>query len=173
MLRFTVTILDRVCAVAGALLFSQLPLFMQYYTHQLIGHVAELQWQVSTMRHSASMVGKSLEQYIAKFTQHADAEFSLQGRMMQQVVDRWHHFSEGLQSLQQASVWEKPFLFLRNFDLSIVKTTLAAYQPAIPASMEGGIYAFIGLLAGFSFFWILKKAVTAFFSLFQHPLPRT
>lgn len=163
MLRFTMTIIDRICAVAGAFLFSQFPLFMQYYTHQLIGHVAELQWQVSTMRHSASMVGKSLDQYISKFSSHADSDFSLQGKMMQQTLDRWHHFSEGLQGMQQATVWEKPFLFLKNFDLSIATTTFEAYQPAIPTSLEGGIYALLGLMAGFSFFWLIKKGTTACF----------
>lgn len=157
MLRFTMTIADRVCAVAGAFLFSQIPLFMQYYTHQLIGHVAELQWQVSSMRHSASIVGKSLEQYIQKFVTHSDPDFSLQGRMMQQVVDRWNHFSQGLQGLQEASVWEKPYLFVKTLDFNIAKNTFSAYQPAIPTSLEGGIYAFIGLLCGFAIFWMLRR----------------
>lgn len=157
MFRFAFSMIDRLCAVAGAFLFSQIPLFMNYYTHQLIGHVAELQWQVSTMRHSASLVGKSLDQYVQKFRTHIDPDFSMQGGIMQQVIDRWNHFSEGLQGLQHASVWEKPFFFLKTLDWNITKNTFAAYQPGIPTSLEGGIYALVGLLCGYFLFWSIRK----------------
>lgn len=156
MLRFTISMIDRLCAVAGAFFFSQIPLFMNYYTHQLIGHVAELQWQVSTMRHSASLVGKSLDQYVQKFRTHNDPDFSLQGNMMQQVLDRWNHFSEGLQSLQHATIWEKPFFFVKILDWNIAKSTFAAYEPGVPTSLEGGIYTLAGLLFGFSIFWTIR-----------------
>lgn len=55
-------LMDRACAVVGAVVFAQAPLFMQQYSQQLIGRTAELKLQVDGMKQAANLSGKTLEQ---------------------------------------------------------------------------------------------------------------
>lgn len=155
-------IVDRLFVVAGALLFSQTPLFMQSYSHQLQGHVSELNLQIAAMRKVASHSGKSLEQYIGKFLQSPDADFSSQGQLMQGMMDRYNHLSESLLALQNATVWEKPFLFLKNFNTDIAKATWNSYEIGIPLTLEGAAFAALGMGLGYLFFLTLKKLSLTF-----------
>src|SRR5437868_3357216 len=96
-------IMDRLFVVAGALIFVQAPLLMHQYRTQLRGHVAELQIQVSMMRHHAQETGKTLEQYIHKFVSSSDTDFSYQGQLMKGMVARLESLSGGLFEMDHAT----------------------------------------------------------------------
>lgn len=159
MFKWLVTLLDRLFAVAGALVFSQAPLFIHQYSLQLAGHQAELNLQINTMRQAALQTGKSLDQYIQKFISSTDHDFQLQGEIMQAMVVRWNHLSETLSSLQDSSLFHRPFIFLQHFDTEIVKSTANNFHLGIPLNPEGACYAVIGVIFGFLTFFIIRKIV--------------
>ena len=49
-------------------------------------------------------------------------------------------------ALLHAALWERPFVFLRHLDPGIARATGAVYQPAVPTTAEGLIYAFAGMV---------------------------
>jgi hypothetical protein len=49
-----------------------------------------------------------------------------------------------MENLQMAPVWKRPLALARNFDRDIFIAT--HFQPGVPLSIEGGIYALCGLL---------------------------
>jgi len=159
MIKWFGALFDRVCAAAGALVFAQAPLFMLQYEQQLTGRAAELLLQVDAMRNAASLSGKSLEQFISKFAQSNDVDFLRQGELMQSVVYRWQHLTETLNAMQSSSVIERPFIFLSNFNTDIAKSTLQHFKLGLPFTIEGGVYAFIGILAGYLLFAIIRKSL--------------
>src|SRR5689334_6399572 len=106
MLKWFGTLFERLIGIAGALLLSQMPLFMLQYTHELSGHVAELQTQVTSISRVATQGGKNLDSFVEKFIRSADPDFHAQGMLMKGMVQRWHQLSDGLTALQQAAVWE-------------------------------------------------------------------
>ena len=118
---------DCVCAVAGALVFLQAPLFIQQYKQQLSGHVSELQLQVEVMRQTAMQSGKTLDQFTNKFIDNSDPDFSRQGEIMKNMVDRWHQLSDAFTALNNASILTKPFAFLSHFNLTIAKEAAHSY----------------------------------------------
>lgn len=69
MIKWISSLIDRIFAAVGGVLFSQAPLFMKQYAQQLSGHAAELRFQVDAMKQAASNSGKTLEQFIQKFTE--------------------------------------------------------------------------------------------------------
>lgn len=163
MLKWFGTIFERLFGIAGALLLSQFPLFMQQYTHELSGHVAELHRQVGAMREVAHQGGKSLEAFILKFVANADPDIHAQGQLMQQMLHRWHQLSDGLTALQHAALWERPFLFLKSLDNGVVHDTWRSFEPGLPLTIEGACYAFAGLLIGTALFKLIRSLIGAMF----------
>lgn len=157
------SIIDRIFVVIGALIFLQMPLFMHQYQMQLVGHVAELQWQVDWMHKAAMESGKTLDGYIKKFANNSDKDFVRQGEMMEVVVKRWHQLSTGLQELQNASVFTKPVVFVYHLNYDIMKSTLQSFVVGMPLTMEGGIYALFGMFVGYLFYLLFSRLVWLLF----------
>lgn len=152
MLKWIVKFLDRISAVIGALLFMQFPLFVAQYIQQLNGRESELHRQVGNMTQAASLSGKSLDQYIYKFLQSTDSDFVLQGGIMQAMVTRWQDTLDALLSLRNSSVFFRPWNFLIHLDGEVFHSTFQNYTFGMPFNVEGGIYAFLGIVAGYLLF---------------------
>lgn len=164
-------VMDRSISAVCALICIQIPSFFVQYMQRLSGHIQELQRQLSTLRHLAEGSGRTLTQYIEKFLHQSDHDFSGQGLWMQGLVQRHSGLSQSWQALQEADAWHRPFVFLSEMDRNIAFGTMGEFQPAIAMSIEGLLYAFIGVLIG-SFFvfcirgmWRLCKRLFGVFSV--------
>ncbi len=146
MLRLINGLLDRVCVVAGALIFSQAPQFIQQYTQRLGGHIAELKSQVEMIRQTAAFSGKNIEQYIHRFTSSPETDLEQQGLFLQRIVDRLATLSSAMHELQDAASLAKPFVLLGHFQLDVAQGTLQAFQPGLSLNAEGICYALMGIV---------------------------
>lgn len=151
-------ILDRVFVVLGAFLFCQFPLFIHHYEQQLIGHVEELRFQVDLMHETALRSGKNVNQYVQKFIDHEDQDFSDQGKSMKRMLARFDKLSTALMKLQNASLLSRPVLFLVYVQWDIFKSTVKTFEPGIPFTTEGVYYALLGMVTGFAFFYVLASS---------------
>jgi|EndMetStandDraft_5_1072996.scaffolds.fasta_scaffold65284_2 hypothetical protein len=168
MLSWIGKIIDRTFVVLGALIFSQAPLYMQQYTQQLSGHVAELNIQVEAMKKTALQADKTLDQFIQKFLTNGDTDFRMQGELMQGMVERWNHLTEGLQAMQGAGLWQRPYVFAKYFNWDIASSTFQNYKIGIPLTIEGLIYALAGMLLGYALFLLIRQ----FFRFICRPFVR-
>ncbi len=150
---------DRVAAVTGAVFGVQLPEFTKQYIHQLSGHVSELRFQVGKMEKVASASGKTLEAYINKFLLNPDLDFSHQGELMQEMVNRFHKFADALRTLQESSPWFRPLKLLAVGDWETVKETWQMFQPGLPLTSEGVVYAFVGMIIGVGVYSLVIKVI--------------
>jgi len=157
MLQWISGLLDRIFAVVGALLCAQTPMFIQQYIHQLSGHVYELKYQLNTIEQTASSRGKTLPQYIQKFIDSSDYDFFSQGQIMQGMIERTNSLSQAFQEITSASVFSKPFVFIRHLDWDIVKDTYTHFQIGIPLTFEGLIYSLAGICIGYAIFQVLSR----------------
>lgn len=158
MFRWLGGLMDRICAVAGAIVCAQAPLFMKQYTQQLVGREAELRMQVDAMRNAAAISGKTLEQLINKFLTNPDADFAHQGEVMQNLVTRWHGLFDALNAMESSPFWERPFTFAYHLNTDIFKSTLSNFTFGIPMTVEGGIYAVAGIALGYGLFALVRSA---------------
>ena len=157
MIRLMSYLLDRACSVIGAIIFLQAPLFMQAYQQQLAGHVEELHYQVARMRQAANQTHKTLEQYVNKFVNSGDVDFAEQGKLMSGLIFRWEGLGKDLQALEKASPFTKPFHFVTQWDYRIGSAALRSFQPGLPLTYEGLIYACVGLLFGYGVYMAFRK----------------
>lgn len=141
-------LVDRIFACAGAFTFAQFPQFYLQYTHELSGHVKELQYQVSQIEKAAVTSNKTLMEWVEKFHQNPDPDFSLQGELLKGMVTRLSSFQEAEITLANSSIWLKPFMFLQMGDKQIAYDTLANFKLGFAFTIETLVYAFIGLVLG-------------------------
>jgi len=156
MIEWISKMLDRIFAVVGALVFIQFPVFMEQYVMHLTGRVDELQYQVLLMREAATQSGKTLKEFITKFTESSDLDFSRQGEIMLGMVQRLTSFSETLASLLNANFISRPFKFVFHLDWSIVKSTFSTYKVGLFLTFESLIYGLIGVVVGYYLYQMIR-----------------
>jgi len=158
-LGFFNSLIDRVLCVFGAVLFSQGPEFMQQYLQRLGGHLDEARRHLATFEHTAAQAGLTLDRFIVQTAANADPAVARLGGVMTDATSRVASLQSAHDALLQASLWTRPFVFVRHLDLGIGRAAAAAYQPAIPTTVEGLIYALIGLLAMLALYHLVLKSV--------------
>lgn len=140
-------LLDRVLCVAGAVLFSQAPEFMQQYLQRLGGHLDEARFQLAQFQRAATQSGLTLERLISQTTGNADPAVARLGGVMTDAVQRVDALEQAQSAILHASLWTRPFVFLRHADSGIARATWSIFQPAVPTTTEGLVYALIGVAA--------------------------
>lgn len=171
-LRLIGGLLDRLFIVLGAFFGSQVPAFMHQYTQRLAGHVEELDHLLSEIRRTTVLSGKPMEVYIDKFLTSNDPDFVMQGEFMQMMYMRWQHLTRVLHDLVESSMWQRPYIFFRELNFDMAKSTFSSFQPGISLTLEGLCYTGIGIFAGYILYQIAVKAVFWSFRQKKPPNPR-
>ncbi len=139
-------LVDRALCVGGALLFSQAPEFMQQYLQRLGGHLAEAQRHLAEFQRVAAQSGQTLDHLIATSRQSADVAIAKLGDVMQGASARVAELSSAEVAIRDASPLTRPFEFVRHLDPAIVHDTWSIFLPAVPTTLEGVIYAAVGMV---------------------------
>jgi hypothetical protein len=146
--RFIYTAIDRFIVVLFVFLFSQLPLFMYDYEIRLSGHVSESKRFLNELQLNAQSADKTLTEYIQKFIQQRDSDFSSHGNLLKRTVDRHNDLSAALTALLNATIFTKPFLFVRHLQMDIFYETIKSFQAGFSFTIETIFYSLMGLLFG-------------------------
>lgn len=149
--------LDRVLCVGGALAFSQGPEFIQQYVQRLGGHVDEARRQVEQFRQAAQQSGVSLDHLIAQTNANLDPAVAKLGSVMSEANTRLESLETSQHAILQSSLWERPFVFIRNMDTEIARSTWSVFKPALPTTIEGLVYALVGLVVMLALYHALVR----------------
>ena len=139
-------LIDRVLCVAGAVLCSQLPEFIQQYLQRLGGHIDEARRQLGQFDEIAAKSGLTFDQLLLKSRNASEASVEQFGLLMQDTVARVDALTSADAAIRGASIFGRPFVFLRHVDLSIAHATWSVFKPAVPTTVEGVMYAGLGML---------------------------
>jgi len=145
-------LLDRALCVAGTIIFSQIPEFMQQYLQRLGGHLDEARRQLAQFRHTAEQSGLTLDNFIHQTSANVDPAVAKLGAVMNDSAARVHQLETALTAIRDASLWTRPFVFLQHVDPAIASATWSIFRPAVPTTVEGLVYAAFGLLILLSFY---------------------
>jgi hypothetical protein len=139
-------LLDRALCVAGAVLFSQLPEFMQQYLQRLEGHLDEAKLAVGRFSDAAAQAGMTVGQLVSSAAQNPNPAMGKLGGVVQDAVARVDTLAAADAALRGASTWTRPFVFASHADWAIARATLSIYRPAVPTTFEGMVYSGIGIV---------------------------
>lgn len=154
-------ILDRISAVLGAVALSQFPQFYGQYLQRLGGHLDEARRTLEQYRQAAAAFDLTLEEYIQI---HIDSEseiFESSGVVIQGLLERFEALQSSYLALQDANIFNRWFIFIREVDWSIAAGTWQNFVPGVPTTTEGLVYALTGLLVGWGIYYLLKTAVVS------------
>lgn len=155
---------DRILCVVGAVLFSQGPEFMQQYLQRLGGHLDEARRQLAVFQKTAAQAGLTLDRFITQTAANADPAVARLADAISGAVERTAALQAAHDALLQAALWERPFVFLRHLDAGIARAAAAVYQPAVPTTAEGLVYAFAGMLCVLALYHLGVKRLLALFT---------
>lgn len=154
-------LLDRALCVIGTVIFSQVPEFMQQYLQRLGGHLDEARRQLLQFQQAAAQSGLTLDRLINQTSTNADPAVAKLGGVMTEAITRVETLEAAQAAMQQASLWSRPFVFLRHSDSDIVHATWAIFKPAVPTTVEGLVYALCGMLVLLSIYHLgIKYPIT-------------
>jgi len=145
-------LIDRLLCVMGAVLFSQLPEFIQQYLQRLGGHLDEARRQLDQFREVATKSGLTLDQLMAKSQANAEETVARLGQLMHATAARVDALAGADAAIRHASILTRPFVFIRHADFSIVRATWSIFKPAVPTTVEGMLYAGLGVLMILAFY---------------------
>lgn len=139
-------LIDRLLCVVGAVLCSQLPEFIQQYLQRLGGHLDEARRQLGQFQEIAAKSGLTFDQLMEKSREASEASVARLGQLMHDTVVRVDALAAADTAIRDASFLSRPFVFLRHGDLSIARATWGVFRPAVPTTVEGMLYAVLGML---------------------------
>jgi hypothetical protein len=154
--KFLDSLVDRVFAVIGAMIFVQFPQFYSQYIQRLGGHLDEAGRAVHEYTKTAASNNLTLTEYIKIHLTSHNNVFVSTGKLINDFIERLQHLESSIAALNGAWPWNRWWLFLKELDLNIANQTLANYTLGIPTTIEALIYALIGLILFFSLYQGVK-----------------
>jgi hypothetical protein len=148
---------DRLVCVLGAIFAAQAPEFFQQYLQRLGGHLAEINRQLAAFEAAAKAAGKPWAQFIADTAANPDPGLAKLGATMADTAARADSLTAAHAALLDATVWTRPWAFVAHLDISIARATAAVFKPAVPTTVEGAVYAAVGVGVAFGLWHFLVR----------------
>ncbi len=151
----------RVLILAGGIIggaaASQFPEFSQQYVQRLGGAVDALNEVVADFDSSAAQAGLTRDQALAELQ---GSEFLDRRRAdMQRTFDRHARLRDDLQAMQAAGPFMRAYHAAQSTDGEVARAALQAFQPAVPLTTAGGMFAGAGFLAGLAAAWAALRLI--------------
>ncbi len=149
MLRWLGRFIVGAAAAAGAIAASQFPEFAQQYRQRLGGALHEVQDIVADFDATAAGSKMSRDQAVQHLLAANEAFLRDQGAHVQRTLHRLDRLSEQRARLESAPALARPVIALSQPDPSVLRGTWGDFEPAVPTTPSGFVWAAIGFfLAG-------------------------
>lgn len=133
--------------VSGAMALSQFPEFSQQYAQRLGGAVDELSGFVADFDADAAEVGLAREAALKQLAQ-GSALGAARADTMRATIHRYERLRDAQMALKSAGPVQR-ILHARQFnDAQIAKEAWAGFEPALPFTTEGIVFAGVGGVLG-------------------------
>ena len=130
---------------------SQFPEYAQQYEQRLGGAVDELRIIVNEFELAATNFGLTRDEALARYQATGDDFIRGRGITMANIISRYEVLSATLSEIQGATGWERFSHLPQYLDSEIGARALENYEPAVPLTVEGIVYALGGFMLGYLF----------------------
>ncbi|WNJ21256.1 DUF2937 family protein [Pontibacter sp. G13] len=162
------TFLDRIFCLVVAVMLTQFPAYMSQYVDVLSGAHMEAERSYVELEDLAVKYHLTVQEYLSTLARNDNAMVRENIEKQQQDVDRFMGYDQALTALREASVWTKPLVLAEHFNPAIHDAM--AFEPQVPMTEEGVVYALIGLILALTIISILKGMGRMFT---RDPMPPT
>ena len=156
-------LLSFIAALAAAVGGSQLPEFSQQYRQRLGGALQELEHVVVRFEQDAMAVGMTTETALRELESSSHALFKRRGDSMRAHVGRYQTLKQQQVAFENLDPMLRPIALLQGADRTTLEATWQVFEPAVPLTASGGLWAGTGALAGFLSLFVLGKLLRVLF----------
>ncbi|CCQ72361.1 DUF2937 family protein [Magnetospira sp. QH-2] len=135
-------------AVFFGMAFSQVPPLIQQYEQRLGGAVGELTTLADQYAENANRSNLTLGTYVSRHMVNPDPVMQKTGRTMRRSLDRLDALERGMDALDRAPIWKKPWVLVQNNDQQIMQDTWSKFAFTLTIDLRFGA---VGVLFGFLF----------------------
>ncbi len=144
-----------ILALAGAVAASQAPEFAQQYRQRLGGAVDELARVIDDFDKDAATSGTDRAGGLAVMARNSEPLVRAQAVTMAQTVIRYDRLLKQQAAFQNSPPFVRLATFVQDFDRPLVESTLRDFEPAVPTTSEGVVFAVLGFFIIYGFLGFL------------------
>jgi hypothetical protein len=138
-----------VVAVVAALTSSQLPEFAQQYRQRLGGAIDELASILTHFDEDAARSGYDRAGALALMGRDAEQLVRDQAARKEEEIKRYGRLVEQQQAFSKSGPFGRLVAFFADFDTPLVENTMHDFEPAVPTTLEGVVFAGGGFLLAY------------------------
>lgn len=146
---------DRIICVVAAVVMLQAPIYMNQYQNVLAGAQMEAALSYNRLTQVAADFDQTLREYLDELLANDNPKVVANAEEDDEKVKRYESYTASLEAFQQANVFSKPFVFLSHYDPQLAHAV--AFQPGLPITMEGFVYALLGILIAMLLIGLIKR----------------
>ena len=135
-------LIARILCVAAALLFLQIPVYIDQYLNVLIQAREEARPTYESTQRVAFQQNYSPEAYLDAMSNRVSNTDSLQ--LVRNTLERYNSYDEKIQAISDAPLWKKPWVFYQKSEKSIREAM--DFRPGVNLDQESLTYGLIGIL---------------------------
>lgn len=147
----------------GAAAAGQFPTFQVQYRQQLAGRLEQVRADLSNLFNEARDKGLAPEEFLERASRESGSYTRILLEDAEQALADHQRLEAAYEALLLSDSLSRPFLFLQHLDPQIARSVAAHFQPALPLTLEGLVYAGLGLLIGVAFAALLEYAGRSLF----------
>ena len=141
--------LNILVGILGAVLVSQLPGFTLQYMHNLNGRLDELEPIVEELRFDIAVYNYTVETALVE-CDTAGGLLDAFCETFEEILIRYQELLDHYNDLESTSPYIRPFRLLKTIHQDIAESVMEEFEPAVPTSDSGLVYAGVGFLV----FWV-------------------
>ncbi|MEM8772186.1 MAG: DUF2937 family protein [Pseudomonadota bacterium] len=152
-----------ILGVAGALIASQGPGFTLQYMQNLQGRVDQLQAIVENHDQEIAKYGYTRDAAIVECRSATDLLEAMCANY-RTAVERYEYLTGHLAELEATTDYVRPLVLARSYDRDVALSVRKQFEPAVPATIHGAIYAAGGFVVAWGLPLMIFSIIGAIFS---------
>lgn len=129
----------------GAIVFLQLPHFIEQYTQRMGGYASSQSEQIQEYQKTADLhFAGDLEAYIERLAQNPDPAVAASAQQINQRVEKTQDIQRELQVFEGEPLWYQVPYFITHMRLDLVNGTAKNFSPGLPINLWAWGYGLVG-----------------------------
>lgn len=138
-------LLDKIFFTLGAIVFLQLPHFIEQYTQRMGGYADSQSEQIKEYQAIADQhFDGDLEAYQLRLEQHLDPAVADSAAQITKRLKSAQSIEKDLKVYEKEPLWYQVPYFITHFKTDLVKGTAANFSPGLPINLWAWGYGLIG-----------------------------
>ncbi len=138
-------LLDKICFTIGAIVFLQLPHFIEQYTQRMGGYASSQAEQIAEYQNIADQhFGGDLTAYISRLAQNSDPAIAESAQQINQRIQKTQTIENELTVFESKPLWYQVPYFITHMRMDLVNGTAQNFSPGLPINLWAWGYGLVG-----------------------------